>query len=512
MFTTIFKLCILTIMKHELREYQVKAVDEIRESYKNGYNAPLLTMPTGSGKTHVFTYIAEAAAQKGYKTIIVVHRSYLWKQVSDKLIQTGTPHGIIAPGHHIKDEKIQVASVDTLVRRLDKVRRPNLIIFDEAHHVIKNNKWGKVAKYYNSKILGVTATPCRTNGTGLGMSAGNFFDTLIKGPEISELQPKYLSQFKLFAPECKINLKAVKRFAGDYSRKELDLAADDRTIYGDVPKTYRDICYGLPAIAFCVSVKHCEHVAEEFRMNGISAASVSGKTSEIKRQELFTGLANGKYLVLCSCDLVSEGFDVPVCGAAICLRPTQSLALCLQQWGRTTRIANGKDFAYIIDHVGNYLRHGMPDEVREWSLCGAVFDKRTEDENKVLTKACPECFAVHKPAPICPYCGHKYTANELKLPVTDKEAKLIEIEILRKEKTAAITNAKTIDSLHEVAEKLGYKEGWAHYVWKSRKKRFYSASNKRELFSAGKLLGMENNELMEESEQRGFDARAHQYN
>lgn len=469
-------------MKHELRDYQKNGENDIRVALRNGSNAVIYTLPTGAGKTHVFTSIATKAALLGNRTLIIVHRSYLWRQVSRKLTDLGVDHGIIAPGHTVTADLIQIASILTLIRRLDRIPPPNIIIFDEAHHVVKENRWGKVASYFSqSKIIGVTATPCRTNGQGLGIEDGNFFDTLISGPSYSKLTPEYLTPFKVFAPDMSIDFKGIKKIGGDWAKNELAKRVDNKKIYGNVPEHYRKICYGVPAIAFCVSVKHCYHVAEEFKLHGISAEVVHGKTPEKQREYLFGGLADGKYKILCSCDLVSEGFDVPVCGASILLRPTMSLVLYMQQCGRSTRKAQGKEFAYIIDHVGNVQRHGMPNIERIWDLKGEKIKikNRDNDEPDICIRICPQCFNSHSPSPVCPECGYIY--NSIFKPPSVVETELKEIkEKEEKEKKAKKrliyfkkTKCKSLEDFVILGSELNYKPGWAFKMYE-----FFLKNNK----------------------------------
>lgn len=464
-------------MIHTLRPYQQIAENNIRTALKDGRRAPLLVLPTGSGKTHVFTSIATQAKALGNRSLIIVHRSFLWKQASNKLTEIGAPHGIIAPGHTKTRDEIQVASIDTIIRRLDRVDKPDVIIYDEAHHVIRSNKWGRVAEHWpDIPIIGVTATPCRTSGQGLGIQSGGFFDQLIVGAQILDLTPEYVAPYKLFAPDIGVDVSGIRRIAGDYDKAEIIKRVDRKKIYGSVPGHYKKICYGIPAIAFCVSVKHAEHVAEEFQEAGISAAAVSGKTPDNRRTYLFEALARGRIMVLCSCDLVSEGFDVPVCGCAINLRPTQSLTLCLQQWGRASRPYPGKEYAYILDHVGNYTRHGMPDQYREWSLEGSG-KSRDSDEKRILTRTCPVCFNVHAPMPRCPECGHVYTAGD-RAPKNDMSVELREIETARiKEDLRKVDmrhqrrQCKTLKDLEDYADRHNYKKGWAKYIWNARQKK-----------------------------------------
>lgn len=461
-------------MIHTLRPYQQKIEDSVRQAFMDGFRAPVVSAPTGAGKTHIFTSIATKAASKGNSTMIVVHRSYLIKQVSDKLRDIRCNHGIIAPGHTMTRDKIQIASVDTLVRRFERIRKPGLIIFDEGHHVLENNKWGKVVKYCDeSLVLGVTATPCRTNGQGLGKIAGGIYDKLIPGPSILDLTPEYMTPYKLYAPD-NIDLSGVRSIAGDFDKKEVVKRMKTRKIYGNVPGHYKKLCYGIPAIAFCVNVKETENVAQEFNNAGIPSAAVCGKTPEYRRRALFDGLARGKYLVLCSCDLVSEGFDVPVCGCAISLRPTQSLTLCLQQWGRAGRLYPGKKYAYILDHVGNHLRHGFPDQDRVWSLEGSPTKKNSSSTPGI--KRCPMCFNIHRPSPICPECGYKYLMANKKVEIVDCQLKEIKTPgQLKVEKALEIkkmrAKARSLEELQELAKVLGYKSGWAKHVYSSRQKK-----------------------------------------
>jgi DNA repair protein RadD len=493
-------------MSHQLRDNQFEAVDDLRAAYRKGYRAPLLVMPTGSGKTHVFTYIATEAEKRGFRVLIIVHRSYLWKQCSNKINDIGKSHGIIAPGHTNIGHKIQIASIDTLVRRLHSIIPPDLIIFDEGHHVWGKNKWGKVLSFFpNARVLGVTATACRTSGQGLGINSGGHYDILVPGPSGLDLTPEYLTPYKLFAPDIGVDMTGVRRIAGDYDKKETIKRVDLKSIYGNIPAHYKKICPGIPAIAFCVSVKHAEHVSEEFNSWGISSASVSGKTSEKQREYLFNGLASGKFSVLCSCDLVSEGFDVPVCGCAILLRPTQSLVLYLQQCGRTTRISDGKEFAYIIDHVGNSRpeRHGFPDKERVWSLDGIMKNKLVS-EASISIRTCLQCFHVHPPAPKCPECGYVYTTG-FKLPPTNEDIKLKEMETARQQKQEKIAIRKkeqascnTLDSLKAYAASKRYKAGYVKHIWNARLTKFHTAENINDLYKAAKLIDFPDKDVRRE--------------
>lgn len=467
-----------------LRPYQTKAVDELRAAFAAGYRAPLLVMPTGAGKTVCFSEIARAASGRSTRTGILTHRTELLKQASDKLGKFGVAHGLIAPGHTPTGDLVQVASVQTLSRRLGKIRPFDLIIIDEAHHATAGTWSAILAANPGAAVIGVTATPIRTDGQGLGRSGGGVFDTLIEGPGIGELiEQGYLVPPKVFAPPMQFNLAGVHKRGGDYVRSEIEERVDKPVITGDAVKHYSRICPGAPAIAFCASVKHAQHVAEEFRTAGFRAASIDGNMDPGTRAKLIAGLGEGRVDVLTSCEIVSEGTDIPVVTAAILLRPTESLGLCLQQVGRVLRPADGKPYAVILDHVGNCIKHGLPDEIRDWSLDG--HKKRTraksdDDVPAVQSRQCPKCFALHRPAPKCPECGHVYEPELVK--PQEVEGELTEItpeqaQLMKEQRSKEIKRARSLQDLIDLGRARNYPnpEAWARRVIDGRKRAYERA-------------------------------------
>lgn len=374
---------------------------------------------------------------------------------------------------------IQVASVQTLVRRIDKYAEPDLLIIDEAHHSVAGS-WAKIIKAWpNTKILGVTATPTRLDGRGLGAQGGGPFDELVIGPSVGELiDAGYLTQPVVYAPQT-VDMEGVKVRAGDYDKGETARRVDKAFITGSAVEHYRRLCPGVPAIAFCASIEHARHVAEEFRAAGFRAECIDGSLSDMERRGVIESLGSGGLDVLTSCEIVSEGTDIPVVGAAILLRPTASLGLFLQQVGRALRPYPGKENTIILDHVGNCLRHGLPDDDREWSLAGIERRgrKKKNQEPPIDIRRCPRCFMVHRPAPICPSCGHVYESKVRQIEQKDGELKQIdtaEREARRREINRAAAQAKTLEELYEVAKKFGFKKGWAWFRWNARQKRLAS--------------------------------------
>jgi superfamily II DNA or RNA helicase len=454
-----------------LRPYQAAAVDSLRLSYRSGKRAPLYQLPTGAGKTLVFSYIVSGAANRGRSAWIIVHRQELLLQASRKLSEFNVEHGVIAPGHSGTRDPIQVVSVQTIARRLKTGRlgafRPDLLVIDEAHHAPAKTWTEVLGAFSRARLLGVTATPARLDGRGLS----DIFDDLILGPSIGELIGQgYLVQPICYAPPG-ANLKGVHSRYGDYVKSEAERAVDQPTITGDAIDHYRRLGEGMPGIAFCVSIDHAQHVAAQFNAAGIRAASIDGGMSDGERQNLIRALSNGGLRVLTSCDLVSEGTDIPVAGVAILLRPTQSLGMHLQQVGRVLRPAPGKTKAVVLDHVGNTAKHGLPDEERVWTLTeGAV--KRKAGDSTPPVRQCPKCYATHRPAPRCPGCGHVYQGEareivqvEGQLEKVDPALAKLDEDFRRREE---VRLAKSRDELLRIARARGYREGWVEHVLRAR--------------------------------------------
>lgn len=458
-----------------LRDYQQKCVDGLIQKYSTKHKAPLLVVPTGGGKTVIFSNIAHRSVTKKNKVWILVHRVELLRQTSEALTTNGVEHGLVNPQYtpaYYKD--VQVASVQSIVKRLHHLDAPNLIIIDEAHHATATT-WRKIIEAYpNAKILGVTATPCRSDGKGLGTAAGGVFDSIVIGPQVSELiAAKFLVEPVVYGAKQAIDLSGVGTVAGDYNTKQVEERVDKPRITGDAVEHYKKVCPGVPTVVFCVTVKHAEHVAEQFTAAGFRAFSVDGTMDDDTRKKLINGLADGTVDIITSCNIISEGTDVPKIGAAILLRPTQSLGLYLQQVGRALRPSEGKQFAVILDHVGNYERFGLPTDDREWSLDGEVKKKgkKAKQDAALKTSQCLKCYGIYKtPAPACPHCGHVASKKERgELEVIEGELKPITAaDLANLRKRQEVAKARTLAELREVAKRRGYKSTWADHIWRAR--------------------------------------------
>ena len=398
-----------------LRSYQTQLVTEIRGQYQLGRKAVLAVLPTGGGKTVCFSYIAQAASVKGNRVLVLVHRAELLDQASRAM---PVPHGIIAANRAMDlSHTVQVASVQTVARRLHLLPRDffQLLVVDEAHHTTAGT-WAKViAHFHAAKLLGVTATPIRGDGRGLG----EHYQAMVQGPTAAELTEQgYLAAARVLAPPG-FDSAGLRKRMGDFDTKQSEQRVG--TIMGDCLGHYRKHLSGQTAIAFCCSVAHAEAVAALFQSAGIAAASIDGSMDTSTRRELLQRLAVGDLKVLTSCALIGEGVDVPSVGGCILLRPTASVGLHLQMIGRCLRPQPGKT-AVVLDHVGNTLRLGHHLEERDWTLDGL---RKRDREAAPSVKVCPTCFATSpSTAEICADCGHVFA------PPERREIKVVEGELV----------------------------------------------------------------------------------
>jgi DNA repair protein RadD len=400
-----------------LRTYQHQAVEQIRQAYRQGHRSVLFVLPTGGGKTVVFSHIAEQAAGRGNRICVLVHRQELLRQASDSLTSLGVRHGLIAASRSMNlAAPVQVASVQTLARRLHKLPAGlfQLLVIDEAHHS-NAGTWAKVLQHFASaRVLGVTATPCRSDGRGLG----EWYSAMVLGPTPAELTEQgFLAAARVLAPPGP-SLVGLRRRMGDYDLNQAGQILQAGQAMGDCLAHYRRYLDGQTAIAFCCSIAHAEAVAELFNQHGIAAASIDGTMDGPTREQLLDDLGAGRLKVLTSCQLIGEGVDVPSVAGCILLRPTQSVSLHLQMIGRCLRPQPGKT-AVILDHVGNTQRIGHHLEDREWTLDGTP---KRDREKAPSVKVCPKCFsAMPSAARECPDCGHEFVVERRELVHVDGE-------------------------------------------------------------------------------------------
>ena len=456
-------------MGFTLRGYQENLIEDARRAIRDGARAPLLVLPTGGGKTAISAEIMGSAARKGRRSVFIVHRRELVIQTSRTFDKVGIEHGIIAAGFSPSPHApVQIASIQTLARR-ELPWDPDMMVFDEAHHVASET-WDQLFnRYSRAHRLGVTATPMRLDGRGLG----DWLDHMIEGPTVRWLIDNgFLSRYRIFAPSTP-DMTGVRSRAGDWATSEVADRMDKPSITGDAIEHYRKLCNGARAIVFATNIEHSKHIVAQFEAAGYPAAHLDGKTDRLVRDQTLARFAAGEIRILSNVDLFGEGFDVPAIEAAILLRPTQSTGLYLQQVGRALRVCEGKEEAIILDHAGNALRHGLPDEIREWNLDPQEKRKRAASDAPPI-KQCDECFAVHEPAPVCPVCGHVYHVVQRK--IEQREGELIELseEMLKRQRKKEQSSARSLEDLIALATARQYKNPrkWAEYVYSHRQRKY----------------------------------------
>ena len=372
-----------------LRPYQVKFIDDIRQQFKAGHKNVVGVAPCGSGKTIITGWLAREVANNNKRVLFMVHRQELIEQTSKTFFELNLDHGIICSGVQPNyNLPVQIASVQTLVRRIDKVPKPDLLICDECHHVLANN-YKKIIDEWKPLLLGVTATPERLGGVTLN----DVFSSMVIGPSVGALIDQgNLAPFNYFTTTSAVDTSKIRSSFGEFRSNDLSALMDRQAVIGDLIDSYRQHADNKQTIVYCVNVKHSKHTAELFNQAGITAAHVDGESEKTLRRRIIEDFRDGKIKVLCNAELFGEGFDVPNCDCVILARPTQSLTLFIQQSMRCMRPnpANKDKVAIIIDHVENVKRFGLPDQDRHWSL----FPNAEKESKPAPLKECPHCHAL----------------------------------------------------------------------------------------------------------------------
>lgn len=440
-----------------LRDYQIVLLVKTVDAFKSGHRRPLLIAPCGAGKSYIF---AEMIRRTHGEVLVLTHRQELKRQHEELLRNLGITNA-------------RVSMILTEANRLGKYEKPSLIVADEAH-LSRSNSWVKVIEYYDTFTVGLTATPCRLDGKPLG----DIYDCLIEGVDTKWLiENQRLAPYEYYAPTL-VDTSDLRVVAGDYVISDLDKLMSERAIYGDVIKHYRKFAENEQAIAYCVSVRHARNTSDAFNNAGIRAAILSADTPSRERQQIMDDFRNGLITVLVNVGIISEGISIDNVSCCMLLRPTESVALGIQQMMRCMRYKPGKT-AKIIDFVGNYTRVGLPDEKREWSLEEPTKRKQINKNGDFYIRCCPECFLTFATAPVCPYCGAEYPLHpreikaheEIELArITAEEAKKVE----KAKKAARIEQgrAQSFEELVKLGRSRGYKNPafWASQVIRGRKR------------------------------------------
>lgn len=463
----------------QLRDYQAGAVDALRRQIRQGAKRLCLVAPTGAGKTTIAAEIIKGSVARQNPVLFIAHRTELIEQASARLDLYGIDHGIIKAGTLRAKPRavVQIASIQTLSRR--QLPPARLIIVDETHRVLGASYLKVLSAYPDAIVIGLTATPIRLDGRGLG----DVFEGLVEAAKIEDLVAQgVLLKPKIYAPPG-ADLSGVKTVAGDYNQAELAKVVDEPTIVGDIVAHWFKHAFNKRTVVFASSVQHSIHIAETFQQAGVIAAHISGETPADERAQTLQDFRRGSIRVVVNCGVLIEGWDCPDAFCAVLARPTQSLSMYLQMVGRVLRTADGKEGALILDHAGCVHKHGTPWQAREWSL--EVTQKK---EPGASIKSCPACFAVVESAVSeCPECQHVWTRKENggREMVVAGEGELEEYNGQPTTGAAPVQSwlkrfvpaeghkptkgekTELFAYLKSIADRKGYKDGWVSHQYRS---------------------------------------------
>ena len=432
-----------------------------------GNKRVLLQCPTGGGKTVTFSEIVLSAHLKGKRVYCFVHRKELIEQISGAFSNFGIPHGVVSPDWAQTRHKIQIISVASWRTRKDKLPEPDLICMDEAHHLAAKT-WGRIVDAYpDAYVLGVTATPERLDGKGLR----KHMDALVLGPSVRWLiNEGWLSKYKMYSVPPRVDVDKLRTKMGDYDQQQLAREIKRSESYGEIVGHYNRYLPGKQALAFACNIEDSKTVVEKFQEAGIKAAHLDGTTPKKIRHSVMQRFRQREIQVVSNVELFGEGVDIPDLDGVIMLRPTKSLAIYLQQIGRALRPSEGKDAAIIIDHVGNFSRHGHPCAERKWSLDGKQQREKRELEVKEKLRICPHCFATMTVrGRSCPYSGMVLKLDDMGL--IEVRGELVEIGSIKHERHKKaklkedVRKAHTYQDFVNIGKRMGYKPGWAKYKY-----------------------------------------------
>ena len=442
----------------ELRPYQQDLYDKTSAEFRKGNRRVLVVSPCGSGKTVLMAQMAADAQANGKNVWVILPRQEIMEQTLETFERCRIPLNTIYVGMAI-----------TTANHMDELPPPDLILFDECHISVASTYWKIVNAAPKAFIVGLTASPCRTDNKPLG----SLYETLVEGVTVRWLiENKFLAPYEYYSVTV-ADLSAMSD-CNDASAFLMKPA-----VYGKVIETWKKLADGIPTVCYCASVKHSADTAKTFQEAGINAVHFDGTTPYAERKAIVERFRAGEIQILCNCDLISMGFDMPDIGCVLMLRPTQSASLYIQQSGRALRYKPGKT-AIIIDAVANFMRFQLPDEPYEWSLDVPIQQRReTDSEGNFYIRSCPKCFKVFKTAPVCPYCGHTYPLHpreiraheEIELArITAEEA--AEAERKRKAARREQGQAKTFEELLAIGKAKGYRNPayWAQQVMRGRKR------------------------------------------
>jgi superfamily II DNA or RNA helicase len=412
----------------EDRQYQLDAVDYAM----NASGRPILCSPTGSGKSYICALMAQRTIKAGGTFGILTPREEILNQMVDTMREVCGEFnvGVIKAGH---DESpyapVQVISWPTLVARVGRYGEGYLkpysrLAIDECHLAVSPRMVERILPYYEgcAEVVGVTATPARKNGRGLG----HFFSEIKHVTTVRQLiKDEKLAPLEYWAGRLP-DVEGVRTTGGDFNSK--DLRERTAPLVGDVIDNWSRLARERHTLVFAVDVAHCEALAERFQMAGVTAAPLHVHMMPEKRQRIVEAFKRREIQVLVNVTIASYGFDAPTVDCVVLARPTKSIVLHLQMLGRGMRIADGKEACMVLDHADNVRRLGQADDLYRWRLSKgraaagnwtrheANPDKESDEES---LRECEECHHMFARSRVCPKCGWEIPIVKRDIAATD---------------------------------------------------------------------------------------------
>lgn len=435
-------------MRYEPRPYQSQAIAEIRQAFREGKRKIVLVAPTGSGKTVKASAVIEGAVAKGNRVLFLAHRKELIEQCSKTLDEIGVDHGVIKANHWRKRPElpVQVASVQTLyakrgcpdckaarkaeIERLrpsfpdgkvpssavevpcercassGKIRRTmpraEIIVIDETHRCLAPIYQEVLVEYPDALVLGLTATPWRLDGRGMG----RLYEHLVATVQVQELvDAGFLLPLRVYAPDLP-DLSDVKTQRGDYDNESVSRIMGSDKLVGNIVDHWFRLGEDRRTVVFASNVENSQELVRRFVEAGVAAEHLDGTTPDGDRDAILGRLASGQTRIVCNVDVLVEGYDLPSLGCVILARPTQSLTRYLQQVGRVMRPHGDQTYAVVLDHSGCVHEHGLPTDPRRWSLEDRRKKKKGERQDGLPCVVCDECGALRPiDVEVCPACA-----------------------------------------------------------------------------------------------------------
>lgn len=433
----------------------------------------LLADFTVTHNTVVASEIARLGAAKGSRTLFVVHRRELVRQAIDTLEEAvpGMSIGVEAAGWpSMPWALLQVGMVQSIARRKETVD-PDIVIWDEAHHARATTWETTIARFPRAKHIGLTATPERRDGKGLG----EHFAEMIHGPSIKELVAAgWLAPTRTMTVPVGLDLSGVPTDKyGEYQRKAAGERVTDTVVVG-AANAYCKHAMGRPAIFFGIHRNHSKRVCAELRERGVRAEHVDGDDPSGRRDRIMNALRTGGLDVVGNCDLISEGFDAPACEVVILGARTKSVTRYLQMAGRAMRPGPGKT-ALVLDCAEIVHELGLPDEERAWSLEDGIDE--SQDRGKTQPRRCANCGAMFR-GPRCRWCLHEVPMSE----IAEVDVELVEAtpeqfagrkrrgrrSDLQRKVAATRHSPNERAELEAIAAERGYHPGWVGHILRAR--------------------------------------------